>query len=120
MFEVDLSADVLSARRPLVVPGLYKINCDRHLWERAWILASPHDSVAVTDSQGEFTIKKVPAGRHQIRLWHEGWSEAAKDHSGRLEFQPEQQIQEMKVQENQETRVIFDDLAPAFNVNSPN
>ena len=111
-FEVDLPARHPSRRRPLVVPGLYKINCDQHLWERAWIYVSPHDSVVVTDAQGEFTMKNVPTGRYRIRAWHEGWVQQAKDRDGRLEFRPMQDVRDIRVREDRDTPVIFDTLSP--------
>jgi hypothetical protein len=119
LFEADVTSDGPPVRRPLVIPGLYKINCDKHLWERAWIYVSPHDSVAMTDSNGEFTIKRVPLGRYRICVWHEGWLDKGKDRDGRLEFQPMQQIEEINVRENHETEVLFDDLKPTFEVASP-
>jgi Polysaccharide lyase family 4, domain II len=118
LFEADLTPEHPHVRRALVVPGLYKINCDKHLWERAWILVSPHDSVAVTDRQGEFTMKNVPPGRYRLRVWHEGWLDRGKDRDGRLEFQPEQQIQNIQVREDEATEAHFDDLAPTFAVPS--
>jgi hypothetical protein len=114
LFEVDLPPNASPVRRPLVVPGLYKINCDNHLWERAWIYVSPHDSVAVTNAEGQFTIKNVPVGRYQIRVWHEGWHDKGKDRDGRLEFQPMQEIEDIKVRENEESSIIFDNLSPSF------
>ena len=119
LFEADLPPDGPPLRRPLVIPGLYRINCDMHLWERAWIFVSPHDSVAITDAQGEFTMKHVPAGRYRIHAWHEGWVEKANDRDGRLEFQPMQEIRDVKVMENEASEVLFDDLTPAFAVSSP-
>jgi len=118
LFEADLKPDSPPLRRPLVVPGLYKINCGRHLWERAWIYVSPHDSVTVTDSSGEFTMKNVPAGHYRVRVWHEGWLAKGKDRDGRLEFEPMQQIEEINVRENEETEVLFDDLKPTFEASS--
>jgi hypothetical protein len=120
LFEADLTPQSPMLRRPLVVPGLYKINCDKHLWERAWIYVSPHDSVAVSDAQGEFTIKRVPAGKYKIHAWHEGWVEKANDRDGRLEFQAMRESQAVKVKEDQETEVQFKDLTPSFAVSSPN
>jgi len=119
IFEAELGPDRPPLRRPLVIPGLYKINCDKHLWERAWIYVSPHDSVAVTDAHGEFMMKHVPPGRYRIHAWHEGWVETANDRNGRLEFQPMQEIQDVKVRENEESEVHFEDLTPAFVVSSP-
>ncbi len=114
MFEADLSPDTPNARRPVVVPGLYKVNCDRHPWERAWIFVSPHDSVAITDSEGHFVMKGVPPGRYKIRAWHEGWVEKAKDPAGRLEFTPMQDERRVKVLENQDTEVTFDTLSSSL------
>jgi hypothetical protein len=119
-FEAELSADSPSARRPLVVPGLYKINCDRHPWERAWIYVSPHDSVAITDAQGRFTMKNVPTGRYRIRAWHEGWEDKGNGKEGHPEFVPMQDIREIKVRENEDTEVLFDTLSPTFDVHSDN
>jgi len=116
-FEADLTPDSPTARRPLVVPGLYKINCDRHPWERAWIYVSPHDSVAITDSQGQFTIKNVPAGRYRIQAWHEGWVQKGTDPAGRLEFTPMLDIRRVKVRDNEDTSVTFDNLTPALTTN---
>ncbi len=114
MFEADLTAGSPSTRRPLVVPGLYKINCDKHPWERAWVYASPHDSVAITDSRGQFTMKNVPMGRYRIRVWHEGWMEKGKDRDGRLEFQPMEETQEAKVRSDATTQVVLENLSPTF------
>ncbi len=110
LFEADLTPEVPNARRPAVVPGLYKVNCDRHPWERAWIYVSPHDSVAISDSKGHFVMKNVPPGHYKIRVWHEGWLEQPKDPAGRLEFKPMQDFRDVKVRENQETTVTFDTL----------
>ncbi len=112
LFEADLARDSPPARRPLVVPGLYKINCDRHLWERAWIYVSPHDSVAVTDSDGKFVVKNVPIGNYRIRAWHEGWEKNEGNAGGRPEFVPMQDIREVQVNENENAEVLFGELSP--------
>jgi hypothetical protein len=119
VFEADLMPNSPPLRRPLVIPGLYKINCDKHLWERAWIYVSPHDSVAITDAQGEYTIRNVPPGQYRIQAWHEGWVEKANDRDGRLEFQAMQEMQKVKVKQNDESEVNFEDLTPNFVVSNP-
>jgi len=119
VFEADVNPQGPPMRRPLVVPGLYKINCDKHLWERAWIYVSPHDSMAITDAQGEFTILHVPRGRYKITAWHEGWVQKANDPDGRLEFQPMQQVEDIKVRASEESEIRFEDLMPAFGVTQP-
>jgi hypothetical protein len=120
VFEAELASDSPPVRRPLVTPGLYKVNCDKHPWERAWICVSPHDSVALTDAEGRFLIKNVPAGRYHIRAWHEGWQEKGGSRDGRMEFVPMQDLREVKVTENGDTEIIFDSMAPTFEVHAPN
>jgi len=46
--------------------------CNIHPWMDAWVLVFNHPYAAVTDEDGNFTIKNVPAG-HKVRItaWHE-------------------------------------------------
>jgi plastocyanin len=50
-------------------PG--EVTCDIHPWMRAWwmVLDSPY--FAVTDAQGNFEIKNVPAGSQKVVVWQE-------------------------------------------------
>ena len=50
-------------------PG--EVTCDIHPWMRAWwmVLDSPY--FAVTDAQGNFEIKNVPAGTQKVVVWQE-------------------------------------------------
>lgn len=59
------------------------ITCSIHPWMRGYILVRPNPYMAVTDEQGRFEIKNLPAGEHEFRVWHErkgylpaqaGWS----------------------------------------------
>jgi hypothetical protein len=53
-------------------PGVMKLRCDAgHAWMSAYVAVFDHPYYAVTDQQGRFTIKDVPAGEHQLELWHE-------------------------------------------------
>jgi plastocyanin len=54
---------------PEVVP--VKVVCNLHPWMLAWHLPLDHEFFAVTDAKGEFEIKRLPAGTHQFRIWHE-------------------------------------------------
>ena len=50
-------------------PG--EVTCDIHPWMKAWwmVLDSPY--FAVTDAQGNFEIKNVPAGTQKVVVWQE-------------------------------------------------
>lgn len=52
-------------------PEIMKVVCDTHDWMWAWLIVSEHPYVAVTDAQGHFEIKDVPAGSYKVEIWHE-------------------------------------------------
>jgi uncharacterized membrane protein/plastocyanin len=45
--------------------------CSVHPWMGAFVAIMDHPFFAVTNSQGEFTIKDLPAGTYTIEAWHE-------------------------------------------------
>jgi hypothetical protein len=114
VFNVNIPSGASPVRRPLLTTGLYKINCDRHLWMRAWIYVSENPYVAVTDDQGQFVIKDIPPGSYSLRAWHEGWEEKGTEPTGQVLFQRMQQTLEVVVHPDATTDVLFDDLEPTF------
>lgn len=46
--------------------------CDFHTWMSAWHLPLDHPYGAVTNENGEFEIRDLPAGKHKFTIWHEG------------------------------------------------
>ncbi len=54
-----------SEREPL------KVVCDFHSWMIAWHLPVDHPFAALTDADGKFEIRDLPAGTHQFTVWHE-------------------------------------------------
>lgn len=54
-----------------------KVKCDYHSKMTAYWLLVEHPYAAVTNEKGEFTIKNLPVGEHEFRVWHErcGWVE---------------------------------------------
>jgi hypothetical protein len=113
-FSVTIDPKGPPAQRPLVETGLYKINCDRHLWMRAWIYVTEQPYVAITDGEGRFELKDVPAGSYDLMAWHEGWTESGTEHTGQPRFIPMQEILKVTARKDEVTDVLLDDLQPTF------
>lgn len=48
-----------------------RVTCNIHPWMKAWIGVFDHPYFAITDADGRFEIKQVPAGNCRIVVWHE-------------------------------------------------
>lgn len=48
-----------------------QVGCDIHPWMRGWWLVVDHPYAAVTGEDGSFTIKGLPPGEHEFRVWQE-------------------------------------------------
>lgn len=69
--------------------GVARLTCDAgHFWMLGYLLAFPHPYFAVTDAQGRFEIRGVPAGTYTLRAWHEGITIARREGTGRRHFSP--------------------------------
>lgn len=49
----------------------FQVGCDVHPWMIAFHLPVDHPYAAVSDADGKFEIKDLPAGKHEFRVWHE-------------------------------------------------
>jgi hypothetical protein len=51
------------------------VNCNIHGWMKAWVVVLDHPYGAVTNENGEFEIKNLPAGNLTLNIWQEkfGW-----------------------------------------------
>ena len=47
-----------------------KFKCDVHRWMFAWVTVVDHPYFSVTDKDGKFTIKNVPAGKYTLTALH--------------------------------------------------
>jgi len=47
------------------------IGDDIHNWMRAYVIVVDHPYATVTDRDGNFEIKNLPAGEHEFKVWHE-------------------------------------------------
>jgi plastocyanin len=45
--------------------------CDVHGWMNAFVGVMDHPYFAVTDAEGKFSLKSLPAGTYTIEAWHE-------------------------------------------------
>lgn len=55
--------------RPELLP--IRVDCSIHAWMKAWLVIQDHPYVAVTDVDGRFELRHVPAGKWKFRFWHE-------------------------------------------------
>lgn len=47
------------------------LKCDVHSWMSAWIGVVPHPFFAVSDAEGNYTIRGLPPGTYTLEAWHE-------------------------------------------------
>lgn len=47
------------------------ISCNIHPWMKAWVVVKDHPYVAVSDKEGSFEIKDLPAEELEFIVWHE-------------------------------------------------
>ena len=69
-FNIAMPFSGMKVSRPLRRPGVERLECDSHGWMRGWIVVS-NDLGAVSGLDGSFTIEGVPAGDHELSIWHE-------------------------------------------------
>lgn len=53
------------------VPGVVRVKCDVHSWMNAWLFVADSPFAAVTDREGRFAFRGVPAGTYRLHAWHE-------------------------------------------------
>jgi plastocyanin len=60
-----------SKSRTFQRPGLVKVYCHLHSHMSALVRVFDHPYFAIPDTNGEFTIGGLTAGRHEVVAWHE-------------------------------------------------
>lgn len=48
-----------------------QVKCDYHPWMIAYWMILDHPYAAITDKDGKFRIENMPAGDHELVIWHE-------------------------------------------------
>ena len=62
--------------KPIGGAGLVRLVCNTHPWMRGFVIVTD-DTAAVTSADGTFTLRDVPAGTYELRIWHESLKGAA-------------------------------------------
>ena len=50
---------------------MLRLKCEIHPWMSAFVGVVEHPYFAVSDAQGRFEIKGLPAGKYSLTVWHE-------------------------------------------------
>jgi hypothetical protein len=51
--------------------GMVRAKCDIHSWMGGWWVVAETPYTVLTDQDGNFTLKDVPAGSYTLKIWHE-------------------------------------------------
>ena len=52
-------------------PTPFAVKCEVHPWMNAWVAVFDHPYYVVTGRDGSFRIGNLPAGTHELEIWHE-------------------------------------------------
>jgi hypothetical protein len=69
-FNVSLPIPKMTLSRTLDRPGPVTLSCSTHTWMRAYLYVTD-EFAAVSGADGRFRLEGVPAGTHELRIWHE-------------------------------------------------
>lgn len=70
----DLNQTVLAGKRlerTYNEPERIKVTCDMHTWMKSWLVVTDATHWTTTDEKGQFSLEGLPAGEHEVSLWHE-------------------------------------------------
>jgi hypothetical protein len=70
LFNIAVPIPGIEIAKPLGGTGVLRVGCSTHQWMRGWIVVTDEVSV-VTGADGTFTLRDVPPGTYQLRVWHE-------------------------------------------------
>lgn len=76
LFNISLPIPKMSTSRSLDRPGPVTLSCSTHTWMRGYVYVTD-ELAAVSGADGRFRLDGVPAGTHELRVWHESLKVAA-------------------------------------------
>lgn len=65
------AGDTMEYKFPLPEKMPARVSCSIHPWMCAWLIVRADPYAAVSDRDGRFTIRNLPAGRWNFQVWHE-------------------------------------------------
>lgn len=71
LFRIDMPTNHKPEERSFDKPGIYTIRCGLHPWMHAFVVKAAHSYYAISDEEGHFRIKNLPAGNYPLHIWHE-------------------------------------------------
>ena len=79
LYNIALPLQGMEVRRPIKQyfeftdqTGIIDVRCNPHPDEAATLLVFDHPYAAISAANGAFTIPDVPAGTHEVWVWHDG------------------------------------------------
>jgi plastocyanin len=70
-FNFALVAKGQSKNLSFETPERFPVRCDVHPWMKAWVAVFSHPWFAVTDKDGKYELRDVPAGTYTLVAWQE-------------------------------------------------
>lgn len=71
-FNLGMPVQGMKLKRTFDTPEvMVKLKCDVHPWMSAYAGVLPHPFFSVSDENGNFSIKNLPAGNYTLEAWHE-------------------------------------------------
>jgi plastocyanin len=70
LFNVSIPMPNVTVSRVVERPGLLTLTCSTHTWMRGYMQVTD-EATAISGLDGTFRLDGVPAGTHELRVWHE-------------------------------------------------
>jgi hypothetical protein len=77
LFNVALPVPGMKISKPAGDAGVVRVSCNTHPWMHGWLVVTD-DMAVVTAADGRFTLRDVPAGTYELRVWHEALNGAGR------------------------------------------
>jgi plastocyanin len=70
LFNVSIPLPNVTIARVVARPGLLALTCSTHTWMRGYMQVTD-EATAISGPDGAFRLDGVPAGTHELKIWHE-------------------------------------------------